>query len=113
MYAEKQIKTKEVDCVKARIAPKRLSHSEAVRVTQAALETCAPAVVGAVLFVLYRRGWHKDKLLSLYRDIVCLFKYPQAFDKWIEDTEIKAILSERIGIDWQELVDAVKVERNG
>ena len=96
--------------MKARIAPKRLSHAEGVRVTQAALEATAPAVVAAVLFVLYRRGWHKDRLMSLYRDIVSLFRYPQAFGQWLDDIEIKALLTERVGIDWQELIDVVKVE---
>lgn len=98
--------------MKARLAPKRMSHSEALHTTQSALEICAPAAVAATLYILYRRGWHKDKLLSLYKEIVCLFKYPQAFGKWIDDTEVKNLLSERIGIDWDELVDAVKVEGN-
>ena len=97
--------------MKSRIAPKRLSHSEAVRVTQTALECTAPAVTAAVLFILYRRGWHKDKILSLYQDIVAFFKYPQMFGEWLEDTEIKDLLTERIGINWQDLIDVVKVDR--
>lgn len=96
--------------MKAKITPKRLSHAEAVSVTQKALEVVSPAVVAAVLFVLYRRGWHKDKILSLYKDIVALFKYPQAFDRWLDDIEIKATLTERCGINWDELIEAVKVE---
>lgn len=95
--------------MKARIAPKRMSYSEAVKTTQSALEIVAPAVVAAVLFILYRRGWHKDKLHVLYKEIVCFFKYPQGAGKWIDDDTIKALLTERVGIDWQELTDAVKV----
>lgn len=96
--------------MRTRIAPKRMSHAEATRTTQIAIETVAPAVVGAVLYILYRRGWHKDKLLTLYKEVVCLFKYPQAFDKWLDDESVKKLLAERVGIDWKELVDAVKVE---
>lgn len=96
--------------MRARIAPKRMSHSEAVETTQRALEITAPAVVAAVLFILYRRGWHKDKLYELYREIVCFFKYPQGTGKWIDDDAVKALLSERVGVDWSELVNAVKVD---
>ena len=98
--------------MRARIAPKRLSHAEAVITTQIALEACAPAIVGAMLFILYRRGWHKDKIRALYKETVAFFKYPQAFDKWIDDTAIKNLLTERVGIDWQELIAAVRVEGN-
>lgn len=96
--------------MKARITPKRLSRSEERELTSRVRETFVPAVTAAILYVLYRRGWHKDKLHGLYKDIVALFKYPQAFDKWLDDITIQNVLSERIGIDWQELVDAVKVE---
>lgn len=96
--------------MKAIITPKRLSQSERKKVTQTALETTAPAVVAAVLFILYRRGWHKDKIFSLYREIVAFFQYPQVFGQWLEDTEVRKYLSEKIGIDWQELISVVKVE---
>lgn len=97
--------------MKSRIAPKRLSHSEAVKVTQTALECTAPAVTAAVLFVLYRRGWHKDKLISLYQEIVGFFKYPQYFGKYLTDIEIQEYLTDKIGIDWNDLTKAVKVDR--
>lgn len=96
--------------MKAIMTPKRLSQSESKRVTQIALETTAPAVVAAVLFILYRRGWHKDKIFSLYREIVAFFQYPQVFGQWLEDLEIREYLTNKIGIDWQELIDVVKVE---
>jgi DNA-binding GntR family transcriptional regulator len=96
--------------MKARLGPKRLSHKEAMAMTQNALEVVAPAVVGAVLYILYRRGWHKDKLVTLYKEIVNFFMYPQAFDRYLTDIEIKDYLSEKLGIDWQEIIDAVKVE---
>ena len=96
--------------MKARLGPKRLSHKEAMAMTQNALEVVAPAVVGAVLYILYRRGWHKDKLVTLYKEIVNFFMYPQAFDKYLTDIEIKDFLTERLGIDWNEIEQAVKVE---
>ena len=96
--------------MKARLGPKRLSHKEAMAMTQNALEVVAPAVVGAVLYILYRRGWHKDKLVTLYKEIVNFFTYPQAFDKYLTDIEIKDFLTERLGIDWSEIERAVKVE---
>ena len=97
--------------MKARMAPKRLSHSEAVQVTQAALEATAPAVVAAVIYILYQRGWHKDKLLTLYREVVNFFRYPQVFDKYLTDIEVREYLTEKINIDWNELINAVKVVR--
>jgi hypothetical protein len=93
------------------MTPKRLSTMEARQVTQNALEVVAPAVTSAVLFILYRRGWHKDKLETLYKEIVNFFDLPQAFDRYLTDIEIKDYLAERLDIDWQELIDAVKVEK--
>ena len=97
--------------MKARIAPKRMSHAEAVAVTERALRVTAPAVVAAVLFVLYRRGWHKDKLKTLYTEIVFFFLYPARFGQFLGDEEVREYLTEHIGIDWSELENAVKVER--
>lgn len=96
--------------MKARIAPKRLTHKEAVGVTQRALEVVAVAIISALLYILYRRGWHKDKLVTLYKEIVNFFMYPQQFDRYLTDIEIKDYLSEKLDIDWQEIIDAVKVE---
>ena len=96
--------------MKAYYAPKRLSVKEAKATTQQALECVAPAVTAAVLFILYRRGWHKDKITELYKEIVNLFKYPAAFDRYATDDEIKTYLTNKCGIDWNELVKAVKVE---
>lgn len=95
----------------ARIAPKRLSHSEALSVTQQALECTAPAVTAAVLYILYRRGWHKDKLKALFLDIVSFFKYPQYFNKYLTDIEIQNFLSDKLDIDWNDLKSVVKVDR--
>ena len=97
--------------MKARFAPKRLSHSEAVTVTETALRTVAPAVTAAVLFVLYRRGWHKDRLHTLYKEIVFFFSSPAHFDKWLTNEEIESYIADKVGIDWSELENAVKVER--
>lgn len=98
--------------MKAHIAPKRMSRKEAMQTTQIALEACSKAIIAAVLLILYRRGWHKDKLRALYKEIVAFFKYPQAFGKWVTDTEVEDFISERISIDWVEVTDAVKVEGN-
>ena len=65
--------------MKARLGPKRLTHKEAMAMTQNALEVVAPAVVGAVLYILYRRGWHKDKLVTLYKEIVNFFHVSAGF----------------------------------
>ena len=78
--------------------------------THRALKVVAVATISALLYILYRRGWHKDKLVTLYKEIVNFFKYPQAFDRYLTDIEIKDYLSEKLDIDWQEIIDAVKVE---
>lgn len=96
--------------MKSHFAPKRLSKKEAKQTTQQALECVAPAVTAAVLLILYKRGWHKDKLKVLYKEIVNIFKNPIAFDRYATDEEIKNYLTEKCDIDWDELIKAVKVE---
>lgn len=97
--------------MKAHIAPRRLSDKEARNTTQRALECVAPAVVAAVLYTLYKRGWHKDAISKLYDDIVALFAMPAVFGKYLDDEQVKDLLTERCGIDWQRLVNVVKVVR--
>lgn len=95
--------------MKSHIAPKRLSNKEARDTTQRALECVAPAVVSAVLYVLYKRGWHKDRITKLYDDIVALFSMPAVFGKYLDNETVQAELTKKCGIDWQRLVDVVKV----
>lgn len=93
----------------ARLVTRRLSTAEQKGYTESVMREAVPAITAAVIMILYRRGWHKDKLISLYQEVVSFFKYPQYFGKWLTDEEIKATLTERIGIDWKELADAAVV----
>lgn len=95
--------------MKAHFAPKRLSKQEAMQTTQTALECVAPAVVAAVLFTLYKRGWHKDRICKLYDDIICMFSMPEVFGQRLDDEMIEKYLTEKIGIDWTRLIKVVKV----
>lgn len=93
----------------ARLVTRRLSTAEQKGYTESVMREAVPAVTAAVLMVLYRRGWHKDKLISLYQEVVSFFRYPQYFGKWLTDEEIKATLTERVGIDWTELEQAAMI----
>ena len=95
--------------MKSHIAPKRLSNKEARQTTQRALECVAPAIVSAVLYVLYKRGWHKDRITKLYDDIVALFNMPAVFGKHLDNESVQKFLTEKCGIDWQRLINVVKV----
>lgn len=95
--------------MKARMPIKRLTHSEACKVEQVYLETAVTSIVAAVLYILYRRGWHKDKLVTLYKEIINFFAYPQAFDKYLTDDEVKDFLTDKLGINWKDLETVVKV----
>ena len=96
--------------MKAHIAPKRLSEREAKDTAQRALECVAPAVVAAVLYVLYKRGWHKEQITKLYDDIVALFSMPAVFGKYLDNEQVQQELTDKCGIDWNKLVKVVKVE---
>jgi hypothetical protein len=97
--------------MKSHIAPRRLSEKEAYQTTQRALECVAPAVVAAVLYVLYKRGWHKDRLCKLYDDIIALFDMPAVFGQYLDNEQVQDELTRKCGIDWNRLVKVVKVQK--
>lgn len=95
--------------MKALIKPKNLSHAEAVAVTQKTLEYITAAVTAIVLQELLDRRWHKDTLRTLYHDIVNFFAYPQYFDKWLTDEEIKYYMTKKYNIKWVDSFDISNV----
>jgi len=97
--------------MKARYKVKRLTHKECDSLTRQAIDNAFPAVMGAVLYVLYKyRHWHKDKCLKLYDDVCALLTMPPVFGKYLDDRQIEEYLSTQIGIDWDKIRNAVQIE---
>ena len=97
--------------MKARYEVRRLSKAESDQITRQAVDNAFPAVMAAVLFVLYKyRHWHKDKCVKLYNDVCDMLSMPETVAGSMDDREVEAYLSERIGIDWQDIRDAVQIE---
>ena len=91
-------------------AIKRLSKMENIAISRQAADSAFPAVMAAVLYVLYKRGWHKDRLLKLYDD-VCVFLAlpPLLYGKVFNDIEIEKYLEDALGIDWSKIRKSIQI----
>lgn len=89
---------------------KRLTAKECNAVSREAANNAFPAIMAAVLLVLYKRGWHKDRLLKLYDDVCDLLVMPPVFGKNFDDREIEKFLADKLGIDWNKMRDCIQVE---
>jgi hypothetical protein len=90
-------------------AVKRLSKKEGAAVSRQAADSAFPAVMAAVLFVLYKRGWHKDRLLKLYDDVCAFLAMPAVFGKHLDDRQIEDYLEKKIGIDWSKIRKCIQI----
>lgn len=95
--------------MKARWEIRRLSAAECDNLSRQAADTAFPAVVAAVLYVLYRRGWHKDKLLKLYDDVCAFLTFPVIFGKELSNEDVQEYLEKRIGIDWNKIRKSIRI----
>lgn len=99
--------------MKARYADKvkRLSKYESAQVSRQAVNSAFPAVMAAVLYVLYKRGWHRYRLIKLYDDVCALLAMPPMIHgKSLDDRQVEAYLAEKLGIDWNKIRNAVQIE---
>lgn len=90
-------------------AVKRLSKKEGAAVSRQAVDSAFPAVMAAVIFVLYKRGWHKDRLLKLYDDVCAFLAMPAVFGKHLDDRQIEDYLEKKIGIDWNKIRKCIQI----
>ena len=95
--------------MKARLNVKRLSAKECEALSRECIDNAFPAVMAAVLYVLYKRGWHKDKLIKLYDDVCDLLAMPPIFGKHLDDREVERFLEDKIGIDWDKIRKVVQI----
>lgn len=90
-------------------AVKRLSKKEGAAVSRQAANSAFPAIMAAVLYVLYKRGWHKDRLSKLYDDVCALLAMPSIFGKHLDDVQIEKYLTDKIGIDWNKIRECIQI----
>lgn len=90
-------------------AVKRLSKKEGDAISRQAANSAFPAIMAAVLFVLYKRGWHKDRLLKLYDDVCAFLAMPPVFGKHLDDRQIEDFLEKRIGINWDKIRNCIQI----
>lgn len=95
--------------MKARYNVKRLTSKECLNLSKQATDNAFPAIMAAVLFVLYKRGWHKDKCVKLYDDVCALLSMPPVFGKHLDDRQIEAYLEDKLGIDWNKIRNSVEI----
>ena len=88
---------------------KRLSAKECNAISQEAADSAFPAIMAAVIFVLYKRGWHKDKLLKLYDDVCAFLAMPSILGKHIDDRQVEKYLEDKIGIDWSKIRSCIQI----
>ena len=63
-------------------------------------EDIAKSMILAVLFIADRRKWHKDKVLTLYEDIIDLLENPiMIFGKQVSSIDMEAYIVKKYGID--------------
>ena len=90
-------------------APKRMSRSESIRVTRQAINDLLPQMAAAWMYVLDRRGWHKDRVLKAYKDVVALYQMPEVMGKFLQGDDVVEYIAQKYGIDWDELRNAAKI----
>ena len=90
-------------------APKRMSKAEAIQTTTAAMNDLLPQMAAAWLYMFDQRGWHKDRVIKAYRDIVALYRMPPIMGKHLESDDVRDYIAMKYGIDWTELTDAAQL----
>lgn len=96
--------------MKARVNVKRLTRKECLALSKQAADNAFPALMAAVLYVLYIRGWHKKDLVKLYDDVCALLAMPPVFGKNFDDREMEKFFADKLGIDWNKMRDCIQVE---
>ena len=98
--------------MKARWEVRRLSKAESLYLSRQASDTAFPAVTAAVLFVLYKyRHWHKVDCVKLYRDIIAFLSTPALLHgKSLDNEQVEKYIEDSLGIDFDDLRKAVKIE---
>lgn len=89
---------------------KRLSKAEAKAFTRQAVDDILPQTAAGVLYILDRRGWHRDRIMKLYSDLVALYRTPPIFGRSLDGDDVRDYITAKYGIDWTELTSAAKIE---
>lgn len=88
---------------------KRLTAKECDAVSREAANSAFPAIMAAVIFVLYKRGWHKDRLLKLYDDVCAFLAMPSILGKHFDDKQVEDYLEKKIGINWNKIKSCIQI----
>lgn len=89
--------------MKARTSIPKLSKRESHVLYEGAANDAARSIIGAVLYVMHLRKWHKDKIQKLYDDILSVLDMPPVFGEAIRDYQIRDFLRERYDIDFSRI----------
>ena len=96
--------------MKARYEVRRLSQAECRQISRQAADSAFPAVMAAVLFVLYRyRHWHKADCVKLYDDVCALLSMPPTASGSLDDEQVCTYLEKQLGIDFDKIRKAVQI----
>ena len=90
----------------------RLSSRQWDEVYRHCVKEISVKVICAVLYILIKRGWHKENLKKLWDDIYALYTMPEILGHSLKDTDVVPYVSKYIGLtvkDWERLQDGIKV----
>ncbi len=64
-------------------------------------------MIGVVLYVLYKRGWHKDKLNALIDDIIAILRMPETPQGHLDNGMVVKYMASK-GVDPMRIYNEVK-----
>jgi hypothetical protein len=73
---------------------------------------CVVKVVHVVLYIMLKRGWHKDRIRRYFDDVRALYKMGTIFGKTLTDADVIAYVDKYSGIspeEWADLESSVQV----
>ena len=89
--------------MKARYIPPKLSEKEWRKIYHEASYDAVKSMIGAVLYILHLRGWHKDRIQKFYSDILSILDMPEILGKPLNDYDVRAFISEKYDIDFSKI----------
>lgn len=87
--------------MKARYELPRLKKSESEMLYVSAANDAARSVIAACLLAMHRQGKGAEEIRQMYEDILSVLDQPEVFGRKMEDIEVRAMIADDYGIDFE------------